>query len=109
MRSSFLRILILALIISSFGVLSIYSSTYQKEGTPWQDIHKRQMLWLIIGLACFIIMSHLNYRKLWDANYFIYGAAIFFLFLVFGLGNGKVSCFGFRDWFDVEKRYTTNQ
>ena len=86
MRSSFLRILILALIISSFGVLSIYSSTYQKEGTPWQDIHKRQMLWLIIGLACFIIMSHLNYRKLWDANYFIYGVAVFFLFLVFALG-----------------------
>jgi rod shape determining protein RodA len=86
MRNSFLRILVLALIIASLGVLSIYSSTYQKEGTPWQDIHKRQMLWIVIGLACFFIISQLNYRRLWDANYFIYGAAIFFLFLVFALG-----------------------
>jgi len=86
MRNSFLRIFILALIISSLGVLSIYSSTYQKEGTPWQDIHKRQILWLVIGLACFFAMSHLNYRRLWDANYFIYGVAIFFLFMVFALG-----------------------
>ncbi|MFA6130002.1 MAG: rod shape-determining protein RodA [Candidatus Omnitrophota bacterium] len=86
MRNSFFRILILALIISSLGVLSIYSSTYQKEGTAWQDIHKRQMLWLIIGLACFFIMSQISYRRLWDFNYFIYGVAIFFLFLVFALG-----------------------
>jgi rod shape determining protein RodA len=31
-------------------------------------------------------MSQLNYRRLWDANYLIYGVAIFFLFLVFALG-----------------------
>ena len=79
-------ILVLALIIAALGVLSIYSSTYQKEGTQWQDIYKRQMLWLIIGLACFFFMSRFNYRKLWDANYFIYGAALFFLLLVFSLG-----------------------
>jgi len=86
MRNSFLRVLLLALIISSLGILSIYSSTYQKEGTPWQDIYQRQILWVLIGLACFFIISQLNYRRLWDVNYFIYGAAIFFLFLVFALG-----------------------
>ena len=98
MRNSFLRILILALIISSLGVLSIYSSTYQKEGTPWQDIHKRQILWLVIGLACFFAMSHLNYRRLWDANYFIYGVAIFFLFMVFALGIIRL---GAQRWLKV--------
>ncbi len=86
MKNSFFRILILALIIAGLGVLSIYSSTYQKEGTLWQDIYKRQILWLVIGLACFFIMSKFNYRKLWDANYFIYAVALFFLFLVFVLG-----------------------
>jgi rod shape determining protein RodA len=85
MRNSFLRILILALIIASLGILSIYSSTYQKEGV-WQDIYKRQILWAVIGLVCFFIMSQVNYRKLWDANYLIYGVALFFLFLVFALG-----------------------
>jgi len=85
MRSSFFKIFILALIISLLGVLSIYSSTFQKLGA-WQNIYMRQMLWLIIGLACFFIFSGINYRKLWDANYFIYAAALFFLFLVFALG-----------------------
>jgi rod shape determining protein RodA len=85
MRNSFIRILILALIIAGLGILSIYSSTYQKEGV-WQDIHQRQILWVVIGLACFFVMSQVNYRKLWDANYLIYGVALFFLFLVFALG-----------------------
>ncbi len=86
MRGSFFKILILALIIASLGVLSIYSSTSQKEGMLWQEIYKRQMLWIMIGLVFFFILSRFNYRKLWDANYFIYGAALFFLLLVFGLG-----------------------
>lgn len=85
MRNSFVRIFILALIISLLGILSIYSSTYQKQGA-WEDIYMRQALWLVIGLACFFMISGFNYRKLWDANYFIYGVALFFLFLVFALG-----------------------
>lgn len=85
MKSSFFKILIFALIISLLGVLSIYSSTYQKQGA-WQDIYLRQLLWLVIGLVCFFISSSFNYRKLWDANYFIYGVALFFLLLVFTLG-----------------------
>ena len=86
MRNSFFRILILVLIISCLGILSIYSSTYQKEGSNWQDIYKRQILWVVIGLVCFFFTSGFNYRKFWDANYFIYGVALFFLLLVFGLG-----------------------
>lgn len=85
MRNSFFRILTFALIISLLGVLSIYSSTYQKQGA-WQDIYMRQLLWLIIGLVCFFLVCGFNYRKLWDANYLIYGGALFFLFLVFILG-----------------------
>jgi len=86
MRNSFTKILVLALIIAGLGVLSIYSSTFQKEGTQWQEIYKRQILWLAIGLVCFFFISKFNYRKLWDANYFIYALAVFFLLLVFGLG-----------------------
>ncbi len=86
MRNSFFKIFILTLIIAALGILSIYSSTYQKESAAWQDIYKRQILWLIFGLICFFLFARLNYRKLWDANYFIYGGALFLLFLVFTLG-----------------------
>jgi len=86
MRNSFIRILIIALAIALIGVLSIYSSTYQKELALWQDIYKRQILWLAIGVVCFFLMSGFNYRKLWDASYFIYGLALLLLLLVFSLG-----------------------
>ena len=86
MRKSALYILLVALLIASIGVISIYSSTYQKEGRLWQDIYKRQILWIILGVAIFMFMSNLHYRRLWDWTYPLYAAALFFLFLVFALG-----------------------
>ena len=81
MRKSALYILLVALLIASIGVISIYSSTYQKEGRLWQDIYKRQILWIILGVAIFMFMSNLHYRRLWDWTYPLYAAALFFLFL----------------------------
>lgn len=86
MRGSKQLILILALIIAALGILSIYSSTYQKEGSLWQAIYKRQMLWVALGLVCFLIFSNLNYRRIWDWTYVIYAMMLSFLLLVFGLG-----------------------
>lgn len=86
MRNSYLTILIAALLIVSLGIISIYSSTYQKEGKPWEDIYKRQILWVIIGLVCFMFISNLHYRRIWDWTYLLYALGLFFLFLVFALG-----------------------
>ena len=86
MRNSNIVILILAIIIACIGILSIYSSTYQKEGNLWQAIHKRQILWVVLGLAIFLLISNLNYRWLWDWTYVLYSLALIFLFLVFILG-----------------------
>jgi rod shape determining protein RodA len=81
-------IILIALLISVMGVLSIYSSTYQKDDfAGGQDIYKRQVLWVLIGLAIFFALSRLNYRLLWDATYILYGLAVLFLFLVFFLGT----------------------
>ena len=86
MRNSRTFMLIIALLIICLGILSIFSSTYQKEGKLWQEIYKRQILWVGLGLVAFFIMSSLNYRRLWDLTYFLYGLALFFLLLVFVLG-----------------------
>ncbi len=86
MRNSFFIIVVLALIICSLGVMSIYSSTYQKEGRLWETIYQRQLLWIIFGLLLFSIVSNMSYRRFWDWTYFLYAAALFFLFLVFALG-----------------------
>ena len=86
MKDSRLLILVVALLITFLGILSIYSSTYQKEGELWELIYRRQILWVILGLVFFLFLSNLNYRRLWDATYLLYAVIIFFLALVFILG-----------------------
>jgi len=82
MRNSSLTILIIALLIASLGISSIYSSVYQKGTRQWQF----QIYWVILGLVIFTLMSNFNYRRLWDITYFLYIFAVFLLFLVFILG-----------------------
>lgn len=82
MRNSKFLILIFAVLICALGILSICSSTYQKEGGLWQEIYKRQLVWALIGVAIFLIISALNYRCLWDWIYVLYGVAVLFLLLV---------------------------
>jgi rod shape determining protein RodA len=98
MRDSYLTILIIALLIASLGVVSIYSSTYQKYGKPWEDIYKRQILWIILGLISFALVSNLHYRRLWDWTFVLYAAAIFFLLLVLGLGLVRM---GAQRWLKI--------
>lgn len=95
MRSSFPFILIVAVLISIVGILSIYSSTFQREGELWQEIFKRQIIWLILGVILFMAMSNLDYRRLWDWTYILYGIVLLLLFLVFLLGIVRL---GARRW-----------
>ncbi len=98
MRNSFFIILIIALLICSLGVLSIYSSTYQKEGKLWETIVERQILWIILGLLLFSIISSMSYRRFWDWTYFLYGASFFFLLLVSILGITRL---GAQRWLKI--------
>jgi len=86
LRGNGFFIFFLAAIIVILGVLSIYSSNYQKEGGLWADIYKRQVIWALVGFVFFIIMSNFNYRRLWDIIYILYLLAIGLLVMVFILG-----------------------
>lgn len=86
MRSRDFTILILAVLVASVGILSIYSSTYQKEGRYGPLFYKRQIFWVILGLAFFLVISNFNYRRLWDVTYFLYAVAVSLLLLVDILG-----------------------
>ena len=85
MRSVNATILISAILISVLGILSIYSSTYQKEAQDWPT-YERQIFWVILGLVFFLVMANLHYRRFWDAAYFLYALALILLFLVFVMG-----------------------
>lgn len=104
MRSSRLVILVIAILISILGILSIYSSNYQKEGKFFQAIYKRQIIWVILGLVFFILMSNFNYRRLWDLTYLLYISTLLLLIFVFIIGrvrSGAQRWLGFA-WFNLQ-------
>jgi rod shape determining protein RodA len=89
-----MRILLVAILISLIGILSIYSSTYQKESPQWQQ----QVIWLILGVVANLFFANFNYRRLWDITYILYALAIVLLFLVFLLGSVRL---GAQRWLRV--------
>ena len=98
MRNTALFILVIAVLICILGVLSIYSSTYQKEGKIWQTIYQRQILWVVLGLLLFTIISNISYRRFWDWTYLLYIIAVLFLALVFVLGAVRL---GAQRWLKI--------
>jgi rod shape determining protein RodA len=48
------------------------------------------MLWVILGVALFLIISNINYRRFWDWTYLLYILALFFLLLVFFSGSVRL-------------------
>ena len=83
-------ILIIALLICALSILTIFSCTNQRESKAWQTIYQRQMLWVILGVALFLIIANINYRRFWDWTYLLYVLALFFLLLVLFLGSVRL-------------------
>lgn len=93
-----LLIFSIALFLVVVGILSIYSGTYQKEGQLWQDMYKRQLFWLVLGIGCFFLAAGWNYRRLIDWTYALYGATVVLLLLVCLLGMTRL---GAQRWLKV--------
>lgn len=79
-------ILMIAVLISVLGILSIYSIASQEEGGFWQAHYRRQIVWVLLGIVFFFVAANFSYRRLWEATYPLYGAALFLLLMVFTLG-----------------------
>ncbi|HQJ16331.1 MAG TPA: FtsW/RodA/SpoVE family cell cycle protein, partial [Candidatus Omnitrophota bacterium] len=81
-----IKIPAIAMTISLVGIVTIYSSTYMKQGEFWQSMYQRQILWVALGLAAYAVFSRINYRRIWDWTYVIYALVIVLLLLVVGSG-----------------------
>lgn len=90
MKNSSLVILLIAILICVLSILSIFSSTFQREGVAWQNIYQRQVLWVCLGVALFLVVANINYRRFWDWTYFLYLVSLFFLLLVLILGSVRL-------------------
>lgn len=98
-----LTLLISVIIISLFGVVMIYSSSYiwseYKYNDPYKYL-KNQSLFFIIGVFLMIFVSKINYKKYFKYSNKILITCVILLILVLIPGIGTVRN-GSRSWFGI--------
>ena len=96
-------LLIFVVLISLFGLLMIYSSSYvwseYKFNDPYRFL-KLQSIFLTISYIVMIIVSNIDYRKYLNKANIIFGVCFILLILVLIPGIGTVRN-GSRSWFGI--------
>jgi rod shape determining protein RodA len=72
-------------IITSIGILNLYSITahWEGAGTP---VYLKQLFWFLIGLVLMVTIAFIEYRFYSDFTYMVYAASVFLLLFVLGFG-----------------------
>ena len=98
-----ITLFISVILISLFGVIMIYSSSYIWAGYKYNDPYKylkNQGLFFIIGIFLMIIVSNIDYKKYYKLSNKLLLFCIILLILVLIPGIGTVRN-GSRSWFGI--------
>jgi rod shape determining protein RodA len=91
----------LAIGLSVFGVIAIYSATFMREEAYLKEMWRRQIVFLVLGVVVFFVVALINYR-LWLSNVIfpllLYLAGLGFLVLTHFVGR---TTFGAKSWLDL--------
>jgi rod shape determining protein RodA len=94
-------LLLLAIGLSIFGVLAIYSATFMRQEIYLAEMWRRQIIWLVIGIFIFLIAALVDYRT-WLNNVtvplLLYLAGLALLVLVRFKGRRT---YGAQSWLDL--------
>ena len=92
------KLILLILLIATIGIVTIYSSTLNSTSATERSLYLRQIIWLILGLACLLGISRISYLRLWEGAYLFYAIGIVFLLMVFFSGLIRL---GAQRWLKV--------
>lgn len=84
--------------LSVIGIIFIYSAGYNPYTGVTNAFYKKQIIWLILGIISFFVVSYINYKQLVKFAPFIYGIGITFLLIVLLLGLIKM---GAQRWIGI--------
>jgi len=91
----------LAIGLSVFGVMAIYSATFMREEVYLTEMWRRQIVWLAIGIIIFFAAALIDYRA-WMSNVSVplimYLGGLGFLALTHFIGR---TTYGARSWLDI--------
>ena len=97
-------LLLASLLLTTFGILFIYSSGVTSSGELVSTEYTRQIIWAAAGLVSIVVISLLNYKRIYDFSLYIY---IFILLLliytcIFGrMVSGSRSWIGMGRWLGI--------
>jgi rod shape determining protein RodA len=89
-------LLIISLIISTLGVLQIYSSTH--GDTPWRNAWWKQIIYIVIGLGLMWLTTSVDYHTLLGQVPILYTLSVVGLIVTVAVGN---VVFHARRWIHV--------
>jgi rod shape determining protein RodA len=96
-------LLLAALGLIVFGILFIYSSGITSEGILISSEYKRQIVWASAGLVSALVISMLNYRRIYDLSVYFYLGTLALLVFTFIFGRVlygsrwlRIGSFGFQ-------------
>jgi rod shape determining protein RodA len=94
-------LLAVAVGLSIFGVMAIYSATYMREEVYLTEMWRRQIVWLAIGIGVFFVAALIDYRAWLNHVSFpliMYLGGLGFLVLTHFIGR---TTYGARSWLEV--------
>ena len=93
-----LNLLGAAIVIAAIGVVLVYSATFFSTSPGMQEIYKKQVLWVAIGLALMIIFMLVDYHVLLDISMILYGIGLVLLLylLIWGRATANI-----RAWIHI--------
>ncbi|MBF0479431.1 MAG: rod shape-determining protein RodA [Candidatus Omnitrophica bacterium] len=96
-RSLVFKIWLFSILIMIFGLIGLYSATFNNVRVP-QKIFYDQMIFSLIAILIMWGLSNTDYRKFYDFAYIVYGGNVLFLVLVLLSGRNAL---GATRWFEV--------
>jgi rod shape determining protein RodA len=80
------------------GVLFVYSSCFVGNEDPVRPLYERQLVWVAVGVLCYLGLAALDYRVLGQFAPWFYGVSLVLLLMVLFFGT---RIYGARRWLMV--------
>jgi len=93
-----------AVLLTVFGILFIYSSGITSSGTVVSNEYTKQIIWAVVGLISALVISLLNYKRVYDFSLYIYVLVVFLLLYtcIFGrMVSGARAWIGIGRWLSI--------
>jgi len=80
------------------GLAFVYGVSHSNEQLQVHSLFPKQVLWAFVGLACYLLMAVLDYQRIGNLAWPLYGVSLFLLALVLIVGK---TMYGATRWLEL--------